>query len=114
AASLLAATAFAASPALAFGESGPLHLAEYGYFLVNVTPTTADDGTVTVSDAMFVEFMIPAEQRYPHPVILVHGGGGQGTDWISTVDGRDGWVNYLVNAGFAVYWIDRPGAGRSA
>jgi pimeloyl-ACP methyl ester carboxylesterase len=94
---------------LAYGEAGPLRLAQYGYFMVN-TKITPDNN---VTEQMFVEFMIPQQQRYQYPVVLVHGGGGQGTDWMSTVDGRDGWVNYFVNAGFAVYWIDRPGSARS-
>ena len=93
---------------LAHGEAGPLRLARFGNFMVNARLT---DGEIT--GQMYVEFMIPEDQIYPYPVILVHGGGGQGTDWMSTVDGRDGWVNYLVNAGFAVYWIDRPGSARS-
>jgi pimeloyl-ACP methyl ester carboxylesterase len=104
------ATAPGAAPTTyAFGEAGPLRLAQVGNFVVNAQVT--EDGGVT--NQMYVEFMIPEEQRYPYPVVLVHGGGGQGTDWKSTVDGRDGWANYLVNAGFAVYIIDRPGSARS-
>ena len=98
-----------ATPTYAFGEAGPLRLAEVGNFVVNAKLT--DEGGVT--DQMYVEFMIPENQTHPYPVVLVHGGGGQGTDWKSTVDGRDGWANYLVNAGFAVYIIDRPGSARS-
>ena len=97
------------APTYAFGEAGPLRLAQAGNFVVNAKLT--EEGGVT--DQMYVEFMIPENQVYPYPVVLVHGGGGQGTDWKSTVDGRDGWANYLVNAGFAVYIIDRPGSARS-
>lgn len=102
-------TAPGSTPTYAFGEAGPLRLAQFGNFVVNAQLT--EEGGVT--DQMYVEFMIPENQVYPHPVVLVHGGGGQGTDWKSTVDGRDGWANYLVNAGFAVYIIDRPGSARS-
>ena len=41
-------------------------------------------------------YMIPAQVRHPFPVVLVHGGGGQGTDWLGTPDGRPGWFQYLV------------------
>jgi pimeloyl-ACP methyl ester carboxylesterase len=99
----------AAPTAYAFGEAGPLRLAQFGNFVINAQ-ITADGG---ITDQMYVDFMIPEDQRYPYPVVLVHGGGGQSTDWRSTVDGRDGWVNYLLNAGFALYIVDRPGAGRS-
>jgi len=99
----------AAPTTYAFGEAGPLHLAQRGDFIINAHVN--EDGGIT--DQMYVEFMIPENQIYPYPVVLVHGGGGQSTDWRSTVDGRDGWVNYLVNAGFALYIVDRPGTGRS-
>ena len=57
--------------------------------------------------------MIPAQVRHPFPVVLVHGGGGQGTDWMGTPDGRPGWFQYLVQEGYKVYVVDRPGHGRS-
>jgi len=93
----------------AWGEAGPLRLAQFGNFIINAH--VKDDGAIT--DQMYVDFMIPENRVYPYPVVLVHGGGGQSTDWRSTVDGRDGWVNYLLNAGFALYIVDRPGTGRS-
>ncbi len=93
----------------AFGEAGPQRLAQFGNFIINAH--VKDDGGIT--DQMYVDFMIPENRVYPYPVVLVHGGGGQSTDWRSTVDGRDGWVNYLLNAGFALYIVDRPGTGRS-
>jgi pimeloyl-ACP methyl ester carboxylesterase len=46
------------------------------------------------------------------PIVLVHGGGGQGTDWLGTPDGRPGWAPELIRRGHAVYVIDRPGHGR--
>ncbi len=99
----------AAPTTYAFGEAGPLRLAQFGNFIINAH--VKDAGGIT--DQMYVEFMIPENRVYPYPVVLVHGGGGQSTDWRSTVDGRDGWVNYLLNAGFALYIVDRPGTGRS-
>ncbi len=63
--------------------------------------------------AMYVEWELPAEPVTRHPVVLVHGGGGQGTDWLGCPDGRPGWARYLVQAGFPVYVVDRPGHGRS-
>ena len=49
----------------------------------------------------------------PYPIVLIHGGGGQGTDWLGTPDGRPGWATFLVQEGYAVYVVDRPGHGRS-
>jgi pimeloyl-ACP methyl ester carboxylesterase len=44
---------------------------------------------------------------------MMHGGGFQGTEWFDTPDGRPGWAQRLVEAGYAVLVIDRPGHGRS-
>ena len=49
----------------------------------------------------------------PYPIVLVHGGGGQGTDYLGTPDGRPGWATFLVQEGYAVYVVDRPGHGRA-
>ena len=70
-------------------------------------------GAFVGGQQMYVEYMIPARVRHPFPVVLVHGGGGQGTDWMGTPDGRPGWFHYLVAEGFKVYVVDRPGHGRS-
>ncbi len=61
---------------------------------------------------MYVQYMIPAEKRYQYPVVMVHGGGGQGTHMMG-IGGRPGWVHYFVQAGYSVYWLDRPSYGRS-
>jgi pimeloyl-ACP methyl ester carboxylesterase len=61
---------------------------------------------------MFVQYMIPAERKHRYPVVCVHGGGGQGTHMMG-IGGRPGWVHYLVQNGYSVYWLDRPSYGRS-
>ncbi len=48
-----------------------------------------------------------------YPIVLVHGGGFQGTEWLDTPDGRPGWAQRLVEAGYATLIVDRPGHGRS-
>jgi pimeloyl-ACP methyl ester carboxylesterase len=47
-------------------------------------------------------------------LILIHGGGGQGLDWLGTPDGRPGWAPELARRGHRVYTVDRPGHGRGA
>jgi pimeloyl-ACP methyl ester carboxylesterase len=86
--------------------------ARHGFFWVGVTPRPTPYGTVP-GGQMFVEWLAPAEVTRPHPIVLVHGGGGQGTDWLGTPDGRPGWAPMLVRQGFTVYVVDRPGHGRS-
>lgn len=100
--------------ARAEGEAGILSLRDQGHFYVNLEVSEpAENGAVTVQDQMYVGYQLPAETRHRYPLVLVHGGGGQATDWFSTPDGRDGWRDYFLAAGFDVYWVDRPGYGRS-
>ncbi|GGJ59968.1 alpha/beta fold hydrolase [Streptomyces brasiliensis] len=53
------------------------------------------------------------EEDWKDPVVLVHGGGGQSTDWMWAVDGQQGWAELFVQAGHPTYLLDRPGHGRS-
>ncbi len=62
---------------------------------------------------MYVEWEAPEAVTRPWPIVLMHGGGFQGTEWFDTPDGRPGWAQRLVEAGYAVLVIDRPGHGRS-
>ncbi len=108
------AASLAAQTAAATASSKiPLDLAEWSYMWVNVKRAETARGAFVGGQQMYVEYMIPAQVRHPVPVVLVHGGGGQGTDWMGTPDGRPGWFQYLVQEGFKVYVVDRPGHGRS-
>jgi pimeloyl-ACP methyl ester carboxylesterase len=63
----------------------------------------------------WVQWEAPAElSPAREPVVLVHGGGGQSTDWLWAVDGQPGWAELFVAAGHPTYLFDRPGHGRSA
>lgn len=95
------------------GEAGRLVLRDVGGKFVGYTTTPAANNSVDVTNAMYVQYMLPAERRHPYPIVMVHGGGGQGTDWLQTPDGRDGWADYFVADGWDVYVVDRPGHGRS-
>jgi len=88
-------------------------VAEWSYFWVGVEQAHLARGTVVNGRQMYVEYWIPARVRHPYAMVLVHGGGGQGTDWMGTPDGRPGWVTYLLQEGFRVYVVDRPGHGRA-
>jgi pimeloyl-ACP methyl ester carboxylesterase len=96
----------------AAGEAA-LDLAEWSFFWVGVERAEIPRGTVINGKQMYVEYQIPARVRHPYPIVLVHGGGGQGTDWMCTPDGRPGWATLLVQEGYKVYVVDRPGHGRS-
>jgi pimeloyl-ACP methyl ester carboxylesterase len=108
-----AAAVVLALPALAGGEAGRLALRDVGAKFVGYATAPGANGSVDVSNAMFVQYLLPANRRHPYPLVMIHGGGGQGTDWLETPDGRDGWADYFVADGWDVYVVDRPGHGRS-
>ncbi len=85
-----------------------------GSFWVGTEPVGAPGGSLA-RGPMYVAWEAPAQdppQPRP-PWVLVHGGGGQGTDYLTTPDGRPGWARLLVAQGHTVYVVDRPGHGRS-
>jgi len=90
----------------------PLALAAHGWHFVAIERKRTKDGLMP-SGQMCVEYLIPAALRHPWPLVMVHGGGGQGLDLMQTADGRPGWAQYFVRQGYAVYVVDRPGLGRS-
>lgn len=117
------------SAAAAMTADGPLMIAEQGYFYVggqytdiptelNLEPSTRDGSATDPGDTryygqMYVEYQIPAGERQPYPIVLVHGGSRTGADFLMTPDGRPGWRDYFLRRGFPVYIVDQVGRGRS-
>ncbi len=89
-------------------SAAPLVLAAQGFFWVGAERVDLPSGPA-LRGQTYVEYWIPADLRHPLPIVMIHGGGGQGTDMLGTADGREGWVKWFVRAGYAVYAVDRPG-----
>src|SRR5262245_48876284 len=106
------AIAGATTPASAHGKDRqePLVIAKQGNFFVGGTHN-ADDRIV---GQVFVEYQIPDDLKHRYPIVFVHGGGQIGVGWNTTPDGRDGWAQYFLRRGYAVYVVDQPARGRSA
>src|SRR6202035_5182791 len=98
--------------AAAIADENPLVLARDGFFYVNGKPTMISDREY-IGGQMYVEVRIPATKTKPYPIIMVHGGTMSGTNFTGTPDGREGWAQYFVRQGYAVYVVDQPGRGRS-
>jgi pimeloyl-ACP methyl ester carboxylesterase len=107
---------FAASAAFLAAQAGvaaPLVLAEQGYFFVGGQYRDTPSGTI-MDGQMYVQFQIPARQRHQFPIIFIHGQGQSGVNFLGTPDGREGWADYFLRQGYAVYVVDQPLRGRSA
>jgi pimeloyl-ACP methyl ester carboxylesterase len=94
------------------GTREPITVADQGFFWVGVERRRQPYGTIPAGQ-MYVQFQIPAQRTAPFPLVMVHGGGGQGLDYLGTPDGRPGWASWFLRQGYAVYVVDRPGHGRA-
>ncbi len=95
------------------GTDRPLELAAQGFFWTGGELVDHPAAGKAMRGQQYVEYWIPQELKHDLPIVMIHGGGGQGTDFLGTADGREGWVHWFVRAGWAVYVVDRPQHGRS-
>ena len=93
-------------------RSPPPVLAEEGFFWVGVQRHPLAHG-LGAAGQMYVRYQVPASRRHALPLVMVHGGGGQGLDYLGTPDGRPGWASFFLRQGYAVYVVDRTAHGRS-
>jgi len=91
----------------------PLALATSGYLYAGGKLDRAIEGTPMVGQ-MYAEFFIPQRLRSPYPIVMIHGGSQTGTNFTGTPDGREGWAQYFLRRGYAVYVVDQVARGRSA
>lgn len=95
-----------------FWENGTLRTSRRGEFWITGKPIEKNNDKY--QDApMFVSWESPEKIKHSYPVVLIHGGLFQSTEWMDTPDGRPGWAQRLVEAGFTVFNVDRIGHGRS-
>ena len=94
------------------GAAEPLVLAKQSFFYIggHYDETHPDRHVV---GQMYVEYQIPADLKHPFPIVMVHGGTATGLLWTGTPDGREGWAQYFLRQGYAVYVVDQVGRGRS-
>ncbi len=91
----------------------PLSIARQGYVFAGGKYSTVD-GRQVMSGQLYAEFQIPGKRMHPYPIVMVHGGGQTGSNFTGTPDGREGWAQFFLRQGYAVYVIDQPGRGRAA
>ena len=96
-----------------FWADSPVRTSRRGHFWVPSERVSLNEKTFQ-HGPMFVSWEAPEHVTQPYPVVLVHGGTLQGTQWFETPDGRPGWAQRLVEAGYAVLIVDRPVHGRSS
>lgn len=103
---VISTTSLAQNPA-------PLSIAREGYIFAGAKYSTLD-GRQAMSAQLYAEFQIPTKIAHPYPIVMIHGGGQTGTNFTGTPDGREGWAQFFLRQGYAVYVLDQPGRGRAS
>ena len=93
-------------------KSEPLSIARQGYLFAGGKYSTVN-GVRVMSGQLYAEFQIPANLRSLWPIVMIHGGSQSGTNFTGTPDGREGWAQFFLRRGYAVYVVDQPGRGRA-
>ena len=110
----MALTALLLGPAAAArtADAPALEIAAQGYLFAGGKYADGPDGKYMVGQA-YVEYQVPKNRTRPYPIVMIHGGGQSGSNFTGTPDGREGWAQYFLRQGYAVYVVDQPGRGRS-
>src|ERR1700686_5407954 len=94
-------------------DPDPLSIARQGYVFAGGKYSKGGNGQV-MSGQLYAEFQIPSRRTHPWPIVMIHGGSQSGTNFTGTPDGREGWAQFFLRKGYAVYVVDQPGRGRAA
>ncbi|EJD55232.1 alpha/beta-hydrolase [Auricularia subglabra TFB-10046 SS5] len=110
--------------------SRPFTMHTREYFYIGGRYVDQADGAFA-DGQMYVEHLRPARVMHALPLVLIHGLGQTGTNWLNTPDGRPGWADFFLAKGYEVqnpanpgftgradlwrqlYIIDQPERGRS-
>jgi pimeloyl-ACP methyl ester carboxylesterase len=88
-------------------------IAKHGYFFVGGKYYDVPSGKI-MAGHIYVEYLVPKNRTHRFPLIMIAGGAMSGANFTGTADGRDGWAQYFLTKGYAVYLVDQVGRGRSA
>ena len=64
-------------------------------------------------EQMYVQYVKLAQPKAKVPILLWHGGGLTGVTWETKPDGKPGWQQFFLNAGYDVYVSDAVERGRA-
>lgn len=83
-------------------------------FTAGAKPTRVDPNGDFEVEQMYVQYMIPIDQKGKYPLLMWHGGGLTGVCWDTKPDGKPGWMQYFSKAGHAIYVSDAVERGRAS
>jgi hypothetical protein len=83
-------------------------------FTQGAAPTRIDPNGDFEVEQMYVQYLIPSDQKSKYPLLMWHGGGLTGVTWETKPDGQPGWKNYFFKQGHPVYVSDAVERGRAS
>ena len=83
-------------------------------FSPGAPPIKVDPNGEFEVEQMYVQYVKLAQPRARVPLLLWHGGGLSGVTWETKPDGKPGWQQYFLNAGYDVYVSDAVERGRAS
>jgi pimeloyl-ACP methyl ester carboxylesterase len=83
-------------------------------FSPGAPPIKVDPNGEFEAEQMYVQYVKLAQPKAKVPILLWHGGGLSGVTWESKPDGKPGWQQFFLNAGYDVYVSDAVERGRAS
>src|SRR6195256_4632638 len=83
-------------------------------FSPGAPPLKVDPNGEFEVDQMYVQYVKLAQPKGRVPLLLWHGGGLTGVTWETKPDGKPGWQQFFLNAGYDVYVSDAVERGRAS
>ena len=78
---------------------GVLHRRSYFYVGGDYVPQNSSQ---VAHGQMYVEHLVPEKVTQQYPLVMIHGHGMTGTNFLNTPDGRVGWGDHFMSEGFEV------------
>jgi pimeloyl-ACP methyl ester carboxylesterase len=83
-------------------------------FSPGAPPLKVDPNGEFEAEQMYVQYVKLAQPKAKVPILLWHGGGLTGVTWETKPDGKPGWQQFFLNAGYDVYVSDAVERGRAS
>ena len=83
-------------------------------FSAGMPPIKIDPNGEFMVEQMYVQYVKLANPKGKVPLLLWHGGGLSGVTWETKPDGKPGWQQFFLNAGYDVYVSDAVERGRAS
>ncbi|MEJ0077757.1 MAG: esterase [Alphaproteobacteria bacterium] len=83
-------------------------------FSAGMPPIKLDPNGEFLVEQMYVQYVKLAQPKAKVPLLLWHGGGLTGVTWETKPDGKPGWQQFFLQAGYDTYVSDAVERGRAS